>query len=183
MPELALHILDLVQNSVSAGATRVVVTVCYDTAADVLLISIEDDGKGMPPELLARVESPFATTRTTRKVGLGIPMLKQSAEMAGGTFGIESEIGKGTWIHASFDLSNIDCIPMGEICDSLVTLIVLNPETPDFVFQAFAPEKEALFDTRQVREALGGVSLAEPEVAAWIKESIDEEFKPILEVS
>ena len=110
-------------------------------------------------------------------------MLKQSAEMAGGTFGIESEIGKGTWIHASFDLSNIDCIPMGEICDSLVTLIVLNPETPDFVFQAFAPEKEALFDTRQVREALGGVSLAEPEVAAWIKESIDEEFKPILEVS
>ena len=84
MPELALHILDLVQNSVSAGATRVVVTVCYDTAADVLLISIEDDGKGMPPELLARVESPFATTRTTRKVGLGIPLFKQVAEMCGG---------------------------------------------------------------------------------------------------
>ena len=103
--------------------------------------------------------------------------------MAGGTFDIESEVGKGTCIHASFDLTNIDCIPMGDICDSLITLIVLNPETPDFVFQASAPGREALFDTRQVREALGGVSLAEPEVAAWMKESIDEEFKPILEVS
>ena len=84
MPELALHILDLVQNSVSAGATRVVVTIAYDTASDTLLISIEDDGKGMPPELLARVSSPFTTTRTTRKVGLGIPLFKQLAEMCGG---------------------------------------------------------------------------------------------------
>ena len=84
MPELALHILDLVQNSVSAGATRVVVTIAWDTSADTLLISIEDDGKGMPPELLARVASPFTTTRTTRKVGLGIPLFKQLAEMCGG---------------------------------------------------------------------------------------------------
>lgn len=183
MDELALNILDIACNSVKAGAGTVTIDVAADTAADRLTIRIADDGKGMDPAFAATVTDPFTTTRTTRKVGLGIPMLKQSAEMAGGTFGIESEIGKGTWIHASFDLSNIDCIPMGEICDSLVTLIVLNPETPDFVFQAFAPEKEALFDTRQVREALGGVSLAEPEVAAWIKESIDEEFKPILEVS
>ena len=183
MRELSLNVMDIAQNSISAGASCITVDVCEDTALDRLTIRIVDNGRGMTAEQVARVIDPFFTTRTTRKVGLGIPMLKQSAEMAGGTFGIESEIGKGTWIHASFDLSNIDCIPMGEICDSLVTLIVLNPETPDFVFQAFAPEKEALFDTRQVREALGGVSLAEPEVAAWIKESIDEEFKPILEVS
>ena len=183
MRELSLHILDLAQNSLTANATRLDILIRIDHEKDNLSITLADNGKGMAPDFLKSVTSPFTTTRTTRKVGLGIPMLKQSAEMAGGTFGIESEIGKGTWIHASFDLSNIDCIPMGEICDSLVTLIVLNPETPDFVFQAFAPEKEALFDTRQVREALGGVSLAEPEVAAWIKESIDEEFKPILEVS
>ena len=183
MRELSLHILDLAQNSLTANATRLDILIRIDHEKDNLSITLADNGKGMAPDFLKSVTSPFTTTRTTRKVGLGIPMLKQSAEMAGGTFGIESEIGKGTWIHASFDLSNIDCIPMGEICDSLVTLIVLNPETPDFVFQAFAPEKEALFDTRQVRETLGGVSLAEPEVAAWIKESIDEEFKPILEVS
>lgn len=177
-----MHVLDIVQNSIKAGATLVTVAFTVDENR-VLTFSVRDDGCGMAPEFLARVTDPFTTTRTTRRVGLGIPMLKQSAEMAGGTFGIESEVGKGTCIHASFDLTNIDCIPMGDICDSLITLIVLNPETPDFVFQASAPGREALFDTRQVREALGGVSLAEPEVAAWMKESIDEEFKPILEVS
>ena len=177
-----MHVLDIVQNSIKAGAALVTVAFTVDESR-VLTFAVRDDGCGMAPEFLARVTDPFTTTRTTRKVGLGIPMLKQSAEMAGGTFGIESEVGKGTCIHASFDLTNIDCIPMGDICDSLITLIVLNPETPDFVFQASAPGREALFDTRQVREALGGVSLAEPEVAAWMKESIDEEFKPILEVS
>ena len=182
MRDLSMHVLDIVQNSIKAGATLVTVAFTVDENR-VLTFSVRDDGCGMAPEFLARVTDPFTTTRTTRRVGLGIPMLKQSAEMAGGTFGIESEVGKGTCIHASFDLTNIDCIPMGDICDSLITLIVLNPETPDFVFQASAPGCEALFDTRQVREALGGVSLAEPEVAAWMKESIDEEFKPILEVS
>ena len=182
MRDLSMHVLDIVQNSIKAGAALVTVAFTVDESR-VLTFAVRDDGCGMAPEFLARVTDPFTTTRTTRKVGLGIPMLKQSAEMAGGTFGIESEVGKGTCIHASFDLTNIDCIPMGDICDSLITLIVLNPETPDFVFQASAPGREALFDTRQVREALGGVSLAEPEVAAWIKESIDEEFKPILEVS
>lgn len=177
-----MHVLDIVQNSIKAGATLVTVAFTVDENR-VLTFSVRDDGCGMAPEFLARVTDPFTTTRTTRRVGLGIPMLKQSAEMAGGTFGIESQVGVGTYIHASFDLTNIDCIPMGDICDSLMTLIVLNPETPDFVFQASAPGREALFDTRQVREALGGVSLAEPEVAAWMKESIDEEFKPILEVS
>lgn len=177
-----MHVLDIVQNSIKAGATLVTVAFTVDENR-VLTFSVRDDGCGMAPEFLARVTDPFTTTRTTRRVGLGIPMLKQSAEMAGGTFGIESEVGKGTCIHASFDLTNIDCIPMGDICDSLITLIVLNPETPDFVFQASASGRKALFDTRQVREALGGVGLAAPEVAAWIKESIDEEFKPILEVS
>lgn len=177
-----MHVLDIAQNSIKAGASLVTVAFVVDENR-VLTFSVRDDGCGMAPDFLARVTDPFTTTRTTRKVGLGIPMLKQSAEMAGGTFGIESQVGVGTYIHASFDLTNIDCIPMGDICDSLMTLIVLNPEAPDFLFQASAPGKEALFDTRQVREALGGVGLAEPEVAAWIKESIDEEFKPILEVS
>lgn len=182
MRDLSMHVLDIVQNSIKAGAALVTVTFTVNENR-VLTFSVRDDGCGMAPDFLARVTDPFTTTRTTRKVGLGIPMLKQSAEMAGGTFGIESQVGVGTYIHASFDLTNIDCIPMGDICDSLMTLIVLNPEAPDFLFQASAPGKEALFDTRQVREALGSVSLAEPEVAAWIKGSIDEEFKPILEVS
>jgi hypothetical protein len=105
-----------------------------------------------------------------------------SSEMAGGTFHLESEVGKGTIISASFDLKNIDCIPMGEMCDSLLTLVILNPDHPEFVFKATSPTSEAYFDTRMVREAVGGISLNESDISAWMKESIDEEFKPILEV-
>ena len=110
-------------------------------------------------------------------------MLKQSAEMCGGTFGIESTVGAGTSIYASFDTHNIDCIPLGDICDSLLTLVVLNPEEPEFLFQAESAENSAVFDTRQIREVLGGIPLNEPDIIAWMKESIEEEFKPILEVS
>ena len=179
---MSMHVLDIVQNSIKAGAT--LVRVCFEVDEQgALTFSVRDDGCGMTPEFLARVTDPFTTTRTTRKVGLGIPMLKQSAEMCGGIFGIESAVGEGTYIHASFDLRNIDCIPMGDICDSLLTLVVLNPDKPDFFFQAKAPGLEASFDTRQLRQALGEVALNEPDVTAWMKESIEEEFKPILEVS
>lgn len=182
MRDLSMHVLDIVQNSIKAGAKLVTVTFERD-ANDLLTFTVADDGCGMNAAFLARVTDPFTTTRTTRKVGLGIPMLKQSAEMCGGSFGIESEEGRGTTIRASFDLRNIDCIPMGEICDTLLTLVVLNPETPEFFFHAVSCDREALFDTRQVRAVLTGVALNEPDIAAWIKESIDEEFKPILEVS
>ena len=182
MRELSLHILDLAQNSLTAGASRLDIIVEIDHKKDLVAITLSDDGKGMAPDFLKTVTSPFTTTRTTRRVGLGIPMLKQSAEAAGGAFSLESEVGKGTVISASFDLRNIDCIPMGELCDSLFTLVLLNPDTPEFVFTAQSPEAEAEFDTRIVRQALGGISLNEPDVSAWIKESIDEELKPILEV-
>lgn len=182
MRDLSMHVLDIAQNSIKAGATLVTVTFAIDEQ-DGLTFSVRDDGCGMTPEFLSRVADPFTTTRTTRKVGLGIPMLKQSAEMSGGDFGIESTVGEGTFIHARFDIRNIDCIPMGKICDSLLTLVVLNPEKPDFLFEATSPGKQARFDTRQIRAALGGLPLNGPDIVAWMKESIDEEFKPILEVS
>ena len=177
-----MHVLDIAQNSIKAGAR--LVTVSFENDGNgMLTFAVKDDGCGMSPEFLSRVTDPFTTTRTTRKVGLGIPMLKQSAEMCGGAFGIESKVGEGTRIHASFDTRNIDCIPLGDICDSLLSLVVLNPNEPEFLFLATAPSQEAVFDTRQLREVLGGVPLNEPDVIAWMKESIDEEFKPILEVS
>ena len=182
MRDLSMHVLDIAQNSIKAGATLVEVSFSLDEYG-LLQFSVKDDGCGMSPEFLARVTDPFTTTRTTRKVGLGIPMLKQSAEMGGGTFGIESQEGVGTFIQASFDTRNIDCIPLGDICDSLLTMVVLNPDEPEFLFQATSPENEATFDTRQLRAVLGGVPLNEPDVIAWMKESIEEEFKPILEVS
>ncbi|MBR2924007.1 MAG: sensor histidine kinase [Clostridia bacterium] len=182
MRDLSMHVLDIAQNSIKAGATLVTITFDKDEN-NMLRFTVEDNGCGMSEEFLKKVTDPFTTTRTTRKVGLGIPMLKQSAEMSDGAFSIQSTVNVGTTISATFHLGHIDCIPMGEICDTLLTLVTLNPEAPEFVFQARAGESEALFDTRMVREALGGIPLNEPDIYVWMKESIEEEFKPILEVS
>ena len=173
MPELALHILDLVQNSVSAGATRVVVTIAWDTSADTLLISIEDDGKGMPPELLARVASPFTTTRTTRKVGMGIPLFKMAAEMADGTFSITSEKGVGTTVTATFVLDHIDRAPLGDLADTVVTLIGGECRS-DFVFDVRVNGKGFVFDTRELKAELDGVPVGEPEVLVFVRDMIKE---------
>ena len=181
MRDLSMHVLDIAQNSIKAGAKLVTLTFVIDERR-VLTFTVKDDGCGMSKDFLARVTDPFTTTRTTRRVGLGIPMVKQSAEMCGGSFEINSEQGVGTTLTATFDLGNIDCIPMGDVCDTLLTLVVLNPDTPEFVFLASSPTQDASFDTREVRAALGAVPLNEPDVTAWIRDSINEEFKPILEV-
>ena len=181
MRDLSMHVLDIVQNSIKAEAS--LISVAFDLDENgVLTFTVKDDGRGMSPEFLKKVTDPFTTTRTTRKVGLGIPMLQQSAEMTGGKLSLTSQLGKGTVISATLHLHSIDCIPMGDICDSLLTLILLNPDRPEFVYRAQSPDQSASFDTREVRAALGGVPLNEPDVINWIKESITEEFKPILEV-
>ncbi|HIS03898.1 MAG TPA: ATP-binding protein [Candidatus Pullichristensenella avicola] len=174
MPELALHILDLVQNSVSAGATRVTVTIVYNTQQDTLTIAIEDDGKGMTPELLERVESPFTTTRTTRKVGLGIPLFKQLAQMCEGSLTIDSAVGKGTKTQACFRASHMDLPPLGDVRGTIETLVIANPERPDFCFIYRVDGEEFVFDTAVVREALGGLPLNEPEIVEWIGQYVAE---------
>ena len=177
-----MHVLDIVQNSIKAGATLVQVEFLLNREDSLFTFRVEDNGCGMEPDFLARVTDPFTTTRTTRKVGLGIPMLKQSAEMTGGSLQIESEPGKGTTLEARLYVNHLDCIPMGEMCDSLFTLVVLNPEAPEFVFTARAGELQADFDTRQMRQVLGDTPLNEPDIAAWIRESIEEEFSPIFKL-
>lgn len=181
MRDLSMHVLDIAQNSVKANATLVTITFTLDEAGW-LTIVFEDNGCGMSAEFLATVTDPFTTTRTTRKVGLGIPLLKENAEQTGGHVIIQSEPGVGTVLTATFHQTHIDCPPMGKRCDTLLTLVVLNPETPDFVFYARAGGLEASFDTRIVREALHGVALNSPEVTDWMRDAINEEFKPILEV-
>ena len=114
MRDLSLHLLDLAQNSISAGAATVTIRIGIDENGW-LKMTLEDDGKGMSPELLRRVTSPFATTRTTRKVGLGIPMMMENAEKAGGTLHIESEVGRGTVLTVTMDTRNIDCLPLGDL--------------------------------------------------------------------
>ncbi len=174
MFELSLNILDLVQNSITAGAMLVTIGVCYDEETRVLTIVIADDGCGMDEALLKRVTSPFATTRTTRRVGLGIPMFKQTAELCAGTFGLVSEPGEGTTLTATFSLDSIDLPPLGDLSGTMRSLVLGAPDRPDFKLSYRVNQSEFTFDTRAVREALGGVSLSEPDVLGWIGEYISQ---------
>ena len=179
MRDLSLHLLDLAQNSITAGASLVTIRMELDDQG-LLTMTLKDDGKGMSPELLARVTSPFATTRTTRKVGLGIPLMKENAEKAGGSFSLESEEGRGTTLTASMDTHHIDCLPMGDLSGTLLSLMLTNPLRPDFLFEGRTPLGEASFDTREVRAALGSdIPLNEPAVAEWLKQALEAEINPI----
>ena len=179
MRDLSLHLLDLEQNSITAGADLVTIRISVGEDGWLTMV-LKDDGKGMSPELLARVTSPFATTRTTRKVGLGIPMMMENAEKAGGTLKIESQEGLGTEMTVTMDTRNIDCLPLGDLSGTLLSLILMNPLHPDFLFEGRTPEGSCAFDTREVRNALGSdISLNEPEVAAWLREALNEEINPI----
>ncbi len=178
MRDLSLHILDLMQNSIRAQAKAVSLSVLLNEKG-MLTVVIEDDGCGMSEDLLARVTSPFATTRTTRKVGLGIPMMAENCRLAGGDLSIESTLGKGTKLTATLDTHSIDCLPLGDLPGTVVTLVTMNPEKPEFILHCRSPKGEMEFDTAQIREALQGVPLNEPEIAAWMQESLREEIEPI----
>ncbi|MDD7025359.1 MAG: ATP-binding protein [Lachnospiraceae bacterium] len=173
MTEISLNILDIAENSIRASASLVTIDVTIDTAADRLRVFIGDDGCGMTPEQLAHAEDPFFTTRTTRKVGLGIPFFKMAAESAGGDFSIWSRPGKGTIVQADFGLSHIDRMPLGDICGTIHTLIVFNPGT-DFLFTYTYDQKSFHLDTREFREILGDVPFDVPEVSRYIADYLKE---------
>ena len=179
MRDLSLHMLDLAENSVRAGARVVTIGLTVDEHK-LITLTICDDGRGMSPELLERVMSPFGTTRTTRKVGLGIPLMAQNARLTGGDIAVESEVGKGTTLTATLHGDSIDCLPLGDVAGTFVSLVSANPEKPDFVLECASPLGEMQFDTRQVRAALGSdVPLNEPEIVSWMLEGIREELQPI----
>ncbi len=178
MKEIALHLLDIVQNSVRAGASHV--DIRFLLGADgVLEMGVKDDGCGMSAELLDRVRSPFTTTRTTRKVGLGIPLLMQNAMQTGGRVEIQSKEGEGTDIAAFFVTGSIDCLPLGDLASTMASIIMGSPDKPEFALRCVSPAGEMSFSTETIRPVLEGVSLAEPGVVQWIKESLEEEIEPI----
>ncbi|MEA5068619.1 MAG: ATP-binding protein [Christensenellaceae bacterium] len=174
MFELSLHILDLAQNSISAGATLVTIEIAIGRLPGLLVIALIDDGCGMDEALLARVTSPFGTTRKSRKVGLGIPMFMQLAELCGGGLTLESTPGLGTRLVARFELNSIDLPPMGDLSATMRSLILGVPDRPDFVLDYRVGEHAFRFDTREIRQALDGVALNEPAVLSWIGEYIAE---------
>ena len=173
MKELSLNILDLVQNSITAGAGRVTVTVTESEADDRLSVGIENDGCGMEEDFLRRVTDPFTTTRTTRRVGMGIPLFKMEAEMAGGSFEITSRPGEGTRLSASFQLSHLDTPPLGDMAGTVAAIVQSTPDM-ELYYEHRTDTGEFLFSTAEIREALGGVSLSEPAVVEWIGEYVRE---------
>lgn len=173
MRELSMHILDLAQNSIAAGATRIDIEVSADTRADVLTITIKDNGRGMPPEFVEKVRDPFTTTRTTRRVGLGIPMFEEAARACDGGLSIESEPGDGTTLRATFRLSHIDRAPLGDIASTLVALIAANPEIR-FRYTQSVDGAEFTLDTDEIKAQLDGVPINEGAVLKWIGEYVRE---------
>ena len=173
MTEISLNILDVAENSTKAGAALVTITVDADFEADQLTVSIEDNGCGMTPEQVERVTDPFFTSRTTRKVGLGVPFFKYAAESTGGSFQIESTVGVGTTVTATFTLSHIDRMPLGDISSTIHTLVVYHPDT-DFVYHYRYNGKSFTMDTREFKEILGDISFDTPEISAYILEFLNE---------
>ncbi len=170
MQEISLNILDIVQNSIKAGASLVEIGVV--SKGNMLTVTINDDGCGMDEEQVKNVTDPFYTTRTTRRVGLGVPFFKMSAEMTGGSFSLESEKGVGTRVTAVFDTSSIDCMPLGDIEETIFLLVTQN--SCDFLYTRGTDSGEFVLDTREFREILGGIPLSNPEVAAFVKAFIAE---------
>lgn len=179
MKELALHLLDIAQNSVTAGARHIDLTLEEDEQRDCRLV-IADDGKGMTPEFLASVTDPFTTTRTTRKVGLGLPLLRMMAEQTGGSMEIESQVGVGTTVIALFRAGHIDCPPLGDL-PSTVSLLIQGAPDVEWTYRHTTPKGTCVLDTRELRAVLGEVPLSEPSVALWIKEYLQEQEQIIKE--
>lgn len=173
MDEIASHIMDIVANSVSAKANNIIVAITKDTKKALLTLRINDDGIGMDEEMAYKVQDPFFSTKIGKKVGLGIPLLKGTAETTGGIFRLSSVIGKGTEIFASFDLTHPDLPPLGNIRDTMFVLVIGNPDT-DFRFQIKSDSKEFVLDTKEIKYLLDGVPINHPDVITFLSKYLDE---------
>ena len=175
MKELSLNILDITENSVKAGATLTEISITE--SGDRLTISIKDDGCGMSEETVRSVVDPFYTTRTTRKVGMGVPLFKMAAEQTGGRLEIISDTGEahGTTVTAYFKKDHLDFTPLGDVISTMTTLIQGHPDT-DFLFTHLIDDKEIRLDTRELRAVLDGVPLCTYDVLEWIRGYLEEQY-------
>ncbi len=179
MKELSLNILDIVENSAKAGAPNIGIALIEQ--AHLLTLTITDDGCGMTEETLLRITDPFYTTRTTRKVGLGIPLLTLAAEQTGGTVSIVSRhkdahpTDHGTTVTATFHTDHIDAPPLGDVIATLVTVIQGHPDR-DFTYIHRSERYDVSLDTKEMREILGDIPLSSPEILLWIEENLREQY-------
>lgn len=174
MKELALHILDLAQNSITAGADLIELTINEDIHNDILTIILKDNGCGMDVVQAEKVKDPFVTSRNSRKVGLGIPLMLAACQRCEGDLNIESQKNVGTKLTATFKHGHIDRAPLGNMAETIVSLII-GAESINYVYIHIINQEEFCFDTREIRQTLGDeVPLSEPEVLDWVKNYINE---------
>ncbi len=171
MKEISLHILDLAQNAITAGARHICIDVEESSAEDLLTVRIADDGCGMSAEQALRVQDPFVTSRSTRKVGLGIPMFREGCLQCGGAFRLNSQPGQGTTLEGSYRLGHIDRQPLGDLAATVFLLVSANPEL-DFRLNHSVDGRKFEFNTEDIRTVLGDVPLDLPEVAQWINDCL-----------
>ena len=183
LPELSLHVLDICENAVYAKASLIEVLVEVDIDEDRMMIRIADNGAGMSKEQIAQVTDPFYTTRTTRKIGLGVPFFKQACEQTGGSLVIDSAPGRGTTLTATLTISSIDRMPLGDMTSTVHALITTH-EDIDFCYRfrivkEDARDKETGFDmdTREMRTLLAGVPFHTPEVSLYIKDYLRDNMR------
>ena len=172
MRELSLHILDAMENSLEAGATLIEMTIEEDSAADRLTITIQDNGRGMSEEQLAHASDPFFTTRSTRHVGLGVPLFKAAAERCNGSLTITSQLEKGTTLQATFRHSHIDRAPLGDLTGTLLAIILSG--SCDVQYVHWVDGREFAFHTADIRAELGDIPLTHPAVRRWLEGFITE---------
>ncbi len=182
MKELSLHILDITQNSIRAQAKLVELSIIESTVKNELTIVITDDGCGIPADRLENITDPFVTTRTTRKVGLGLSLFKAAAEASGGYFEISSTPGVGTKVVASFERDHIDRAPLGNMADTVLTM-VMSFGVADLKYDHNYNNQLFVFNTREIKETLEVKSLNEPEILNWIREFVSEGLKEIQEIT
>jgi len=168
MRELALHLLDIAENSVAAQASVIRIEVEEDIINDRLSMKIIDNGKGMDEEMVRKVTDPFVTSRTTRKVGLGIPLLKEAAETCNGSLVIESQVGSGTTLSVDFQRSHIDRMPLGDLATTFLNLMIAHP-TIQFIFHYKVGIEEFFLDDSTIKKELEGVPLSEPVILNFLR--------------
>jgi len=172
MEDLSLHILDIVENSIAAGAAHVEIRVSEEPRDDRLSIEIDDDGSGMKEETLEKAADPFFTSRTTRRVGLGLSLFEQAAKTAGGEFRIESHPGAGTKVRGVFQYSHVDRQPFGDVARTLLTLAAGNPQV-DFTYRHRTGGSQISFSTREIKTQLGDAPIHSPRGIAAIRTSLE----------
>ena len=178
MLTLAAHILDIVENSTRAGAKLVEIFIAENSAQDLLTININDDGSGMSSDTLEKVQDPFYTTKTVRRVGLGIPLLKDAAERSGGSLLINSKENHGTRITATFGLKHLDRQPLGDIINTIIILIIANSNV-DFFYKHRHNDRQFELDTREIRKEIEDVPINHPEIIKYIRGTLEEGLNQI----